>query len=150
MRSVPIIYSRTFCIYRHTCHIRVYIMWFTLICNALWRLIYFVDLYAQVLGFSMFQWIFLSEVYGFGQFATKWSSNPHLKHVFNFWPSHSLHLLLELRGTKGGFYSVYPLLLFLKAFISWLWISTATEILLIKNCSLIISDWIFQIQIINL
>ena len=63
----------------------------------------FFDLYARVLGFSVFQWTFLSEVSGFRKFAMKWSYNPHMNHVFGFWPLDSLRLLLELSGLKGGF-----------------------------------------------
>ena len=46
----------------------------------------FVYLQTQVSVFSVFQWTFLSTVSGFGQFAMKWSSDPHLKHVFGFRP----------------------------------------------------------------
>ena len=61
-------------------------------CDFLWSILFskylsiFVNLYARVLVFSMFQWNILSEVYGFGKIVMKWSSNPHLKHVFGFWP----------------------------------------------------------------
>ena len=60
----------------------------------------FLDLYAQILGFSVFQWDFISKVSGFGKFAIKLSSDPHLKHVSGFRPLRSLHLLLELRELK--------------------------------------------------
>ena len=80
-----------------------------ILCGLLWYLLLsnvlsvFFDLYAQVLGFSVFQLIFLSEVSGFGKFARKLFSNPHLKHVFGFQPLCSLQLLLELHELKGGF-----------------------------------------------
>ena len=61
-------------------------------------------MYAQVLGFSVFQWTLLSEVYGFGQFVMKWFSYPYLKQVFGFRPSRLSRLLLELRGLKGGLF----------------------------------------------
>ena len=70
-----------------TCSIDLYIF-----SDFLWSILFskslsiFVNLYARDLVFSMFQWTFLSEVYGFGKFVMKWSSNPHLKHVFGFWP----------------------------------------------------------------
>ena len=86
------------------CAIYVYIF-----CDSVWSVLFYdilsivVNLYARVLGFSVFQWNFLFKVSGFGKFAIKWSSNPHLKHVFSFWPLHSLHLLLELCEFKGGF-----------------------------------------------
>ena len=59
----------------------------------------FINLYAKVLGFSVFQWNLLFEVYGFGKFAP----DPHLKHVFGFQPLRSLRLLLEFHGLKGDF-----------------------------------------------
>ena len=42
----------------------------------------FVDLYAQVLGFFMFQWTLLSKLSSSGNCVLKWSPDPHLKHVF--------------------------------------------------------------------
>ena len=66
------------------------------------------DLYAWFLGFSAFQWTFLSKVSGFRTFAMKWSSDPHLKHVFGFWLLCSLCLLLELRELKVGFLYPFP------------------------------------------
>ena len=54
----------------------------------------FVDMYAQVLGFQLFQWTLLSEVSGFGKFVMKLSSDPYLKHIFGFQLLRSLHLLL--------------------------------------------------------
>ena len=58
------------------------------------------DLYAQVLGFSVFQGIFFTEVSCFRPFAMNWSSDPHLKHVFSFWLWHPVHLLLEICELK--------------------------------------------------
>ena len=101
MRAVSKICSRDFCIGRNMCHRCVYLLWLDLICTVSGILSIFSDLYAQVLGFHVFQWNFLSEVYGFGKFAMKWFSNPHLKHIFAFWPLHSVQLLLELRELKG-------------------------------------------------
>ena len=63
-------------------------------CDLLWSVLFssalsiLVDLYAPFLGFSVFQWTFLSEVSGFGNFVIKWSSNPRMKHVFGFRPIH--------------------------------------------------------------
>ena len=81
-------------------------------CDSIWYVMFydvlsiFVNLYALVLGFSVFQWTFLSKVYGFRKFAMKLSSDPHLKHVFCFWPLRSLQFLLDLCELKGGF--LYP------------------------------------------
>ena len=149
MRDVSIFSFRDFYIVRHTRHRRVYLLWLAFICNVFRRLIYFFDLYAQVLGFSVFQWTFLSEVFGSGEFAVKWSSDLHLKHVSGFWPLRSFRLLLELRGLKGCL--LYP-------FYFWCclnhfsvgcepphWLHLDQE-----NFSFIISYWIFQFQIINL
>ena len=44
----------------------------------------FVYLYAQVFGFSVFQWTRFSEFSSFGSYANQLTSNPHLKHVFGF------------------------------------------------------------------
>ena len=82
MQAIYKISSRSFYIRRHMRHRCVYILWTYLICTVVRRLIYFFDLYAQVLGFSMFQWTFFSEVYEFGKFEMRWSSNPHLKQVW--------------------------------------------------------------------
>ena len=116
MRSVSKISSSTFLIGRHTCHRCVYILWLALICTVFWRLIYFIDLYAQFLGFSMLQWTCLYKVSGFGKFVIKWSSNTHLKHLFYFWPLRLLHLLLELRELKGSLLYTFYFLCCLKYF----------------------------------
>ena len=109
----------------------------------------FFDLYAQVLGFCMFKWTFLSEVSGFGKFAMKWSSNPHLNHIFGFRPLHSLCLLLEFRGLKGYFLYPFSFSCCLNHFsVGFNLHSDCT--LIEKILSLIISYWTFQIQIINL
>ena len=41
MRATYKIFSRNFCIVRHTFHIRVYILWLVLICTVIRQLIYF-------------------------------------------------------------------------------------------------------------
>ena len=61
-------------------------------------------MYAQVFGFSLFQWTFVSEVSGFKKIAMKWSSDPHMKDVFSFQQVGSLRLLLKLSVIKGGFF----------------------------------------------
>ena len=58
----------------------------------------------------MLQWNFFSEVSGFGKFEIKWSSNPHMKHVFGFWLLRSVLLLLELRELKGDLLWPLPFL----------------------------------------
>ena len=63
----------------------------------------FVNIYAWVIFFSIFQQTFLSEVSGFRKFTIKWSSDPHLKGIFAFWPLCSARLLLYLRELKGDF-----------------------------------------------
>ena len=91
-------------------------------CDLLWSVLFtnvlsiFVDLYLQVLGFSMFHWTFLSEVFGFGKFAMKWSSDPHLKQVSGFRPLRSLRLLLELRELKSPFLYPFYFIYLLKRF----------------------------------
>ena len=60
-----------------------HLLWYVLFSDVL---SIFVYLYARYLGFYMFQWSFFFKVSGFGQFAMKTSSNPHLKHVFGFRP----------------------------------------------------------------
>ena len=62
-----------------------------------------VYIYAQVLRFPIIEWTFLSKVYDFGQFVMKWSSNLNLNLVFDFQPSRSFNLLLELRKLKDDF-----------------------------------------------
>ena len=119
----------------------------SVIFSYIWSI--FFDLYAQVLGFSVFQWNLLSKVFGFGKFVMKWSSDPHLKHLFGFRPLHSLHLLLELHGLKGSFLIDTSLYLLLKAFLSWVWNYTVNSPWLRKICYIIISYWIVQNHIIN-
>ena len=74
-------------------------IWYVLFSDALYI---FVDLYSRVLGSSVFQVTFFSKVSGFGKIAMKWSSGPHLQHVFSFHPLRSVQLLLELCEFKGG------------------------------------------------
>ena len=79
-----------------------------IICDSIWYVLFseilsiFVDLYAQVLGFSMFQWNLFSKLYGFGK-VIKLSYNPRLKHAFGLRPLRLVYLLLELRELKVGF-----------------------------------------------
>ena len=84
-----------------------------LFCDVLFILF---DLYARVLGFSVFQWKFLSRVSSFGQFSMKWSSDTHLKHVFGFQKLRSLRYLLELCVLKVGFLYPYLCICCLKTF----------------------------------
>ena len=88
------------CIRAIDVYIFCYLLWYLLFTDALY--IYFYQ-YTQILGFSVFQWTFLSKVYGFGKFVIKWSFVPYLKHVFGVWLLRSVIFLLELRGLKGGF-----------------------------------------------
>ena len=110
MQAVPKISSRDFHIGRYTCHRCKYLLWLALICNVSGVLYMFVDMYARVLEFYVFQWTFLSEVSGFGKFVMKWSSDPHLKHIFGFQPLRSLHLLLYFHELKGGFLQPFSFL----------------------------------------
>ena len=101
--AISKISSRTFFIGRHMCYIRIYLLWLILICTVFWHLIHFVDLYARVLWFSVFQWTLFYEVSGLRKIAMKWSSDKHLKQVFGFWLLSSVRLLLELHKLKGDF-----------------------------------------------
>ena len=93
-----------------------------ILCDSLWYLLFshflsnFVDLYKQCLSFLVFQWIFFSEASSFGQFATKLSSDSHLKHIFCFRPLHLLQIWLELHGLKSGFLWPFSIIGWLKNF----------------------------------
>ena len=97
-----------FFVLKYICAIDAYIF-----CGSLWSILFygvlyiFVNLYAWVLGFSVFQWDFFPKLSSFGQFVMKLSSDPHLKHVFGFQPLRSVRLLLELNKLKG--YFIWPL-----------------------------------------
>ena len=92
-------------------------------CDSLWSVLFydvlsiFINLYGQVLCFYTFQWNLLSEVSGFGKCAMKWSSNPHLKHIFGLRPLRSLHLLLKLLEFKGDLLCPLSFVCFLKHFL---------------------------------
>ena len=122
-------------------------LWSVLFSNILFIL---VDPYTQVLCLSVFHWILVSGVSGFDFFLMKWYSDPHLQQVFGFWPLHLLRLLLELRILKSGYLYPSPPYMLFKTFISRVRTYTVTAGWLRKNCFLIISYWMFQIQIINL
>ena len=52
----------------------------------------------------------------FGQLVMKWSSYPHLKHVFCFRQLFSLCFLLQLHGLKDGFSYLFSFICFLNRF----------------------------------
>ena len=60
-----------------------------IICDLFWYLLLsgafsiFVNIYAQVLGFYVFQWTFPPEVSSFGKKLMRWFSDPHLKRMMS-------------------------------------------------------------------
>ena len=103
MEEIRAIYAYTFCDS----------LWYVLFSDVLGIL---VDLYVQVLGIYVLQWNFLSAMSSFGKFAMKWSSDPHLKQIFDFRPLNSVNSLLKLRESKGGFLRTLSFLCYLKHF----------------------------------
>ena len=77
-----------------------------IICYLIWSVLcfsvlsIFVDIYAPVLGFYVFQWDFLFKIPCCEIFLTKLSSYPHLKRAFGLLALRSIRLLLELRKLK--------------------------------------------------
>ena len=77
-----------------------------IICYLIWSVLcfsvlsIFVDIYAPVLGFYVFQWNFLFKIPCCEIFLTKLSSYPHLKRAFGLLALRSIRLLLELRKLK--------------------------------------------------
>ena len=118
--------------------------------------IYFVDLYTEVLGSSVFQWTFLSEVYGSGKFAMKWSSDRHLNHVFGFRSLRLLCLLLELRELEGDFLWTLSFLCCLNHFhlcvnfhSDYNWIErTFLSLYFLLNCPSLKNEFVRQIYLI--
>ena len=80
----------------------------------------------------------------------KWSSDPHLKHVFGFWTLRSLCLLLELRELKEILLLNLSFIFYLKNFTVGFeppqWLHLDLE----KFWSFCIYYWIVKIQGINL
>ena len=60
----------------------------------------FVNFYAQVFGFSVFQITIFSHFSHFRKSVIQWSYYPHLNNAFVFWLLRSVHLFLGLRKFK--------------------------------------------------
>ena len=118
-----------------------------ILCDSLWSVLLsdvlsiFIDLYAQFLGFSVFQWNLFSKISGFRQFAIKWSSYPHLNHIFGFRPLRSVRLLLGWRELKDD------LLLPLPFFCCWK--KTQLCVILHSDCTLIEQIFLFIFFLLN-
>ena len=85
-------------------------------CNLFWYLLFsdvlyiFVNIYVQVLVFSMFQWTLVSKFSRLVRSAIKWSSDPHLNNAFGFQPFRPVCLFLEFCELKDDwiYYGPYP------------------------------------------
>ena len=93
-----------------------YLLWLVLFSWTVFRQLIYFHLYVRtIFRILVFKWACFSKASGFRQFAMKWSSDPHLKHVFCFRLLRLLHLLLELRELKGDFLLILSFLCCLKS-----------------------------------
>ena len=150
MQAISIISSRTLCIGIHTCHRHIYLLWLASICTVFWRLIYFCRSVCTSFRIFCFPVNFLIRSVRFWKICDEiilWST---IKARICFPTITLITLIIGVVCIKWWFLIAILIFLLLKEFFSWMWNSTVTAPWLRKMCSLIIYDWIVQIQIIDL
>ena len=116
MRSISIISSRTFCT----------ILWIDLICNVLWRLIYFS--WSVCKSFRLFR-VQMNYVIRSVQFRKFWNEmilRSTSEARIWFLTITLITLIIRVEFIKSRFLIDFFLFILLKALLSWVWISTVT------------------------
>ena len=141
--------SRYFYIGIHTCHRRVYLLWFTSICTVFWRLLYFCwyirrnfRLFSVAVNFR-FTSVRFQKICN--EMILRHTSEAHILFLIHMY----IMLIIRVPWIKRWFLVAFFLSILLKTKFIPVWTSTVT-VPLLKKKNLIIYYWIFQIQIANL